>query len=239
MAEQSLCSIPNCRKIVRSRGYCSSHYQRLRRYGNATGSPTQKPQRICSVDFCGSPARRNGYCEKHNYRTTRYGDAFREPWKNEPVDWLKSHVETSKRECLLWPFFVDRTTGYGRISMKTPGGGSKSGSAHRYMCELSKGPPPSRRHQAAHACGNKQCVNPRHLSWKTQKQNEADKLIHGTATRGVRSGAAKLTAEDVVAIRGATGVTQKALAERYGVSRGHIAALRSGRFWPDIQPQQR
>lgn len=34
MASHSLCSIPNCDKPVRNRGWCSAHYQRWRTYGD-------------------------------------------------------------------------------------------------------------------------------------------------------------------------------------------------------------
>lgn len=199
--------------------------------------------KACSVDGCNRDASRSsrgrkGFCGVHYYRQSRYGDANREPWANEPVEWLKKHAKSASRSCLIWPFSIDAKTGYGRISVKKPGGGSANASAHRYMCILAKGAPQSTRHQAAHACGNRACVNPRHLSWKTQSENEADKLIHGMSNRGERSGSAKLTAEDVAAIRSATGFTQQELADKYGVSRGHIAGLRRGRFWPELQFQQ-
>jgi hypothetical protein len=200
------------------------------------------PFKSCAIEGCNRNAHRSAggrkdMCGLHYQRAARYGDPYREPWKNEPIDWLRSHAGTQSRECLIWPFSLD-DTGYGLISIRSPQGGRRKGHAHRYMCELAKGPAPTRSHQAAHACGNRACVNPRHLSWKTQRENEADKLIHGTSNRGERCGSSKLTADDVIAIRAAKGITQQALADRFGVSRGHIAGLRRGRFWPDLQSQQ-
>lgn len=132
--------------------------------------------------------------------------------------------------CLIWPYARD-LKGYGRMNYL-----GKNQRVSRLVCRMVHGEPPSPIHQAAHACGNRACVSPRHLSWKTQSENEADKLIHGTHSRGERSKLSKLTAEDVVAIRSAKGVTQRELANRFGVSRGYVAGLRRGRFWPDLHP---
>lgn len=186
----------------------------------------------CNMNPSRSSGGRKGYCSTHYGRIRRHGDPNREPWRNEPLEWLKSQAATQSRECLIWPFRIE-TTGYGRVSIKRPGGGSKYGHAHRLMCEIAKGPAPSRRHQAAHACGNRACVNPRHLSWKTQSENERDKIIHGTSNRGERCGSNKLSREDVVAIRGSS-APASLLAKQYRVHSSHIRALRRGRFWPDI-----
>lgn len=195
----------------------------------------------CCVDDCNANSSRaangrNGYCARHYANILKYGDVNRVWVQNKPLAWLRQTVSTTERGCIPWPFAVDPSTGYGRVSIPLSDGGSKPGRAHRFMCELSKGPAPSTKHQSAHSCGNRICVNPRHLSWKTQRENEDDKLVHGTATRGERSSSAKLTVADVIEIRLAKGVTQKELAERFGVSRGHIAGLRKGKFWPELNP---
>lgn len=51
------------------------------------------------------------------------------------------------------------------------------------MCQKAHGDPPSPKHDAAHSCGrgHEGCVNPNHLSWKTKKQNQADRITHGTS----------------------------------------------------------
>jgi hypothetical protein len=57
--------------------------------------------------------------------------------------------------------------------------------AHRVMCEIAHGPKPAPGFVAAHTCGKGRegCVNPRHLRWASQKENMADKLLHGTSNR--------------------------------------------------------
>lgn len=86
------------------------------------------------------------------------------------------------------------------------------------------------------ACGNgsKGCVNPGHLKWATRAENEADKIDHGTSNRGERSGNAKLTNEEAVEIKRLLGVTklsQKRIAQSFGVSATTVHEIASGKRW--------
>jgi len=40
MANSRLCSIPDCGKTHLAKGYCVSHYKRLKRHGNPLGGST-------------------------------------------------------------------------------------------------------------------------------------------------------------------------------------------------------
>jgi hypothetical protein len=96
------------------------------------------------------------------------------------------------------------------------------------------GPPPTPKHQAAHLCGRggDGCVNPHHLAWKTQAENMADKLIHDTHSRGERCSNAKLTENDVIAIRQlGKSVRHSDLALRFGVSRHTIRNVLYRKDW--------
>lgn len=86
--------------------------------------------------------------------------------------------------CILWPFAVRKSSGYG--AHNTPSPAKKSVDAHRYVCEMAHGVAPTERHQAAHECGNKLCVNPKHLSWSLPVENMADAIRHGTLRGGGR-----------------------------------------------------
>lgn len=74
---------------------------------------------------------------------------------------------------------------------------------------------------------------PWNLAWGTQAENMADKERHGTAQKGERNANAKLTADDVRAIRASTEVA-RVLAKRYGISRGRVATLKTGRGWKHV-----
>jgi hypothetical protein len=141
--------------------------------------------------------------------------------------WLKGHLEYEGDDCLIWPFCRDPGNGYGRL-----GYNGKPYWAHRFMCELAHGESPTPKHEAAHSCGNghEGCVNPRHLSWKTRAENQADRYIHNRKPK--RAQRYKLTWPDVHAIR-ALGRTEKTkdLAARFGVSTGNIRQILIGQTW--------
>lgn len=140
---------------------------------------------------------------------------------------LKLHVSETSEQCLPWPF-GKRQAGYG---LAVVGGVQKH--ASRWMCILAHGDAPTESHQAAHSCGNPECVNPRHLRWATPKENCADKYTHGTHIFGEASGKTPLSEDDVRAIRSAP-PDLVALVQRYGVSKGCISKIRSGKRWPHV-----
>jgi len=141
-------------------------------------------------------------------------------------EWLKAHVDHTGAECLLWPF--GRTEkGYGRLSY-----GDRLHRAHRLMCFMAHGEPPTPAHEASHECQNKACVNPLHLTWKTHRENDADRLLHGTTGK-------KLTAADVVKIRALEcDCTQAQIAAMFGVSGETISSILRGDTWGHIEDGQ-
>lgn len=60
---------------------------------------------------------------------------------------------------------------------------------------------PGPKQSAAHGDRDKHNNAVWNLRWVNQTENERDKVIHGTATRGERAGGAKATADQVVEIR--------------------------------------
>lgn len=93
--------------------------------------------------------------------------------------------------------------------------------------------PPRAGQQAAHEDGdrgNNLCSN---LQWQTPKENNADKKRHGTEAFGEQRTNAKLTAGQVVFIRGMLrrGATEQSLADVFPVARTTIHKIKTGRKW--------
>lgn len=191
-------------------------------------------KRICSVDECGKitgvPGAPMGFCSAHYNRLRRHGSPFggRTP-VGEPMAWLRAHVDYQSDECLIWPFAVSAGDGYGRVQFQ-----GKIWVASRAMCQMANGASPLANMDAAHSCGkgHEACVNPKHLSWKTRSDNHADKIGHGTATRGMQAPWSKLTEDEVKAIREMRGrYSQSEIAKTFNVSNGTIQDILQGRNW--------
>jgi hypothetical protein len=88
-----------------------------------------------------------------------------------------------------------------------------------------------------HSCDNPPCINPAHLLGGTQADNVHDMHERGRArkARGEQSGRAKLTWEQVRAIRAAlaAGATPASQARAYGVDHKVIRNIRDGKTWKE------
>lgn len=191
MATSRICSIPNCGKRHKARGFCGSHYMRWLAHGdaNAGRTPPGDPERfVRDIAF--------------NYE----GSA-----------------------CLEWPY-ARSSTGYATLKI----GFGKNAMVSRIVCQHANGDAPTPQHEAAHSCGNGHlgCVNPRHLSWKTHMDNEADKRLHGTLQRGERNGKTRLTEVEVRAVRADRGkVPIRETASIYGISEVCVSQIQNRKRW--------
>lgn len=136
--------------------------------------------------------------------------------------------------------------GYGRMKVN-----GRYVSAHRVSWYLSYGEHPKDLN-VLHACDTPACVRPSHLFLGTLADNNRDMVMkgrvaagdrHGTAThpesttKGERSGHAKLTAEEVIAIRRlykGGGCTYLALALRFGVKLATVSDIIRRRTWSHV-----
>jgi hypothetical protein len=76
------CSVEDCNNQHNSKGYCSKHYYRFKKYGD----PNQRIERSnCRVDNCNEIANAKELCPKHYYRNKTYGDPniVRFPWRED------------------------------------------------------------------------------------------------------------------------------------------------------------
>ena len=133
--------------------------------------------------------------------------------------------------CLVWPYSKG---GKGYAQMYVAG---RKVYVHRRLCEEVNGPPPADGCDAAHSCGlgHAGCVTKRHLSWKTRAENLQDRVGHGTDQRGVRAPLAVLSEDQAREIFHSKGKdTQRALAEKFGVTKSNISAIQRGKSWKHI-----
>ena len=133
-------------------------------------------------------------------------------------------IETD--DCVPWTM-GQTADGYGAIRYR-----NRPDRTHIVVCEWTHGPKPEGLY-ACHSCGNAICVNPRHLRWGTPQANVDDAIDHGTFIRGERVGGAKLTRDDVLAIRSrrASGENLRSLADEFGVTIATICDIDKRRSW--------
>lgn len=81
-----------------------------------------------------------------------------------------------------------------------------------------------------HKCDNRSCVNPNHLFLGTQQDNLKDMRSKGRQVKGEKHGLAKLSEDDVRAIRGSN-ETQARLAAHFGVNQSCISKIQLGKRW--------
>jgi len=139
-------------------------------------------------------------------------------------DFLDGLVSSRATDCIVWPYKFNKK-GYAVCYY-----GAKADVASRVICRLKHGSKPFPEAQAAHNCGNRSCVNPNHIEWKTPKQNSDDKYTHGTMPRGERIAVARFTRAEVLNIIGDTRPFRE-IAAHYGCPTRTIANIRSGRQW--------
>lgn len=193
----------------------------------------EKP--ICSIPECGKRSLWRGLCNPHYLRWQRYGDPLvtKGTSPGKPLAELnRSLSEAAPDQCWLWPF-ARHDYGYGMIYID-----GRVQRAHRVVCEIVHGAPPTPNHDAAHSCGKGHfgCINRHHLRWATRTENVADAAAHGTQARGTRCKHAKLTEADVHNIRlsaKADGQRFKpsATAKSLGVSSATVYHVLSGDTW--------
>ena len=138
--------------------------------------------------------------------------------------------------CWLWAA-AQCPWGYGRFWLN-----GRTRKAHRVSYVLAFGDIPAGL-QVLHRCDIPLCVNPEHLALGTNADNHADKIRKGRQRGpvGESNRGAKLTSARVAEIREAYargGVTQLALASRFGMSQQSVSCIINNKRWRAVAPQR-
>lgn len=107
--------------------------------------------------------------------------------------------------------------------------------AHRLSFLLFKGINP-KENFVCHSCDNPRCVNPDHLWLGTAMENNRDTQIKNRTSRGERNSQAKLSSDQVRAIRAmrAKGVTESQTATHFGVSKITVSRVCRRIYWKHV-----
>lgn len=192
--------------------------------------------RTCIVIGCGGKHRWFGYCSTHYMRLKKHGNVGEDiavKSKGMAAEWILDHILYESDDCLVFPF-ARRPDGSATVFID-----GKNVGVHVVIATINLPPKPSTQHEVRHICGNGHlgCVNPKHLAWGTKKENQADRIIHGTDGRGEKNVKAKLTHKSISNIRRLSkeGKSAKSIAALHGVTDGTIYDIMNGRSWGWMQ----
>lgn len=142
----------------------------------------------------------------------------------EPMRFLREVAAIHDGDgCLTFPYA--RSRGYGEVGNR---------GAHRVVCEIVHGKPPTPDHEAAHSCGNGHlgCVSGAHLRWATFAENRADMINHGRSCRGGKANFNKLTENDVREVRMLSEyLSQRKIAAMFNISQPAVRYILNGQNW--------
>lgn len=129
---------------------------------------------------------------------------------------------------------------YVQVYVRTDAGVRRHVSVHRLVLLTFKGPPPEGKPQAAHKNGKSSDNRLVNLKWASAKENQADKIKHGTHVFGEKAFKAKLTPEKVQQIRKrvAAGEKMLRLSKEYKLSFAAVWSLVRRKSWkhvPDLE----
>lgn len=104
---------------------------------------------------------------------------------------------------------------------------------HRLVCMAFNGLPYGNKILALHVDGNKRNNAPGNLYWGDHSDNQKDSRRHGTVLLGTDHPNTVLNEDLVIAIRAkvSSGHSQRRIARDFGVSRGTVENVITGRAW--------
>ena len=126
--------------------------------------------------------------------------------------------------------------GYARVHLRAQSRGRKA-AVHQLVAEAFIGPKPTKQHQINHKNGDKLDNRVQNLEWVTAQENTQHRSRVLRLGCGETHYRAKLTADDVRAIRSAyaAGSTQTDLAAKYGVRANNISFIVRYLTWRTVR----
>ena len=124
--------------------------------------------------------------------------------------------------------------GYAGVLLRDGPGHKWWAQIHRLVASAWHGPPPHSKSVVNHLNGDSTDNRPENLEWTDRAGNNAHAAKMGLCAKGEAHGMAKLTKDEVRAIRSQYvpyHVPARLLAEQYGVSEGAISCIVTGRNW--------
>lgn len=146
------------------------------------------------------------------------------------IDRLMSKVDKTDF-CWVWKGCHAGNSGYGYMTYK-----DKNTLVHRASWILNFGDIPEDL-CVCHRCDNKLCVNPEHLFLGSDFDNAQDKMLKGRGNIGEKNALAKLTSEEVSAIRDLyqiDKIKQALLAKIFDVDNTNISSIIRRKTWAHI-----
>lgn len=151
--------------------------------------------------------------------------------RGECLDFIKTICQDPPSDqCVIWPF-SKIATGHGNMYFD-----GKTRSAHRVALILFTGIDPKDMDAAHGPCHNPSCVNPHPdhgIRWATRSENTMDRVRDGTHQMGSRNHQAKLSTDDVIAIRASEG-THKNIAKQFNISSSQVGNIKNRIKWAHI-----
>lgn len=182
----------------------------------------------CSVEDCVRRYYAKGLCRVHwerQHHSGRLGTVGVERGSN--IAQRLAHYSKAEGSCIVFTGYRD-SDGYGHLTID-----GEYLSAHRLAWIEANGTdiPPGM--LVRHRCDNPPCINPEHLELGTEADNARDKVERGRSLPGTANPAAKLSDEQVAAIKAGIldGATNASLATAYGVGTSTISRIRRGVAW--------
>lgn len=191
-------------------------------------------KKSCTIQNCTKSHVARGLCRNHYEIMRRNGSPIirQRVSPNELLRFIHLNCQKNTDNCIEAPFGM-KQNGYAAF-----GRDGKKIHAHREVCIIAHGKPPSKKHHAAHSCGNKKCLNSRHLRWATPSENQKDKISHGTQYFGSDVHNAKLKNEDVLQIRSFRGkLSQSKIAEMFGISQSYVSEIQLKKTWEWLEDE--